>query len=57
MRMPYYFIEWFDRSGLLDDGWKGMDVWMINRIRRIAWRAYRKGAKDEKNRIFIKEEG
>ena len=48
MKIPKYFLEWFRSYGLLDDGWTDMGLGVQNRIKRIAWRAYRRGILDTK---------
>ena len=41
---PKWFIRWLQLYGLQDDG--VADFLFAMRIRRIAWRAYKKGRKD-----------
>lgn len=47
MRIPNYFSKWFRIFGLMDDGWD-FELWQSNRVKKIAWRAYRKGVADTK---------
>ena len=53
MKIPKYFLEWFRSYGLLDDGWTDMGLGVQNRIKRIAWRAYRRGILDTKIKYDI----
>lgn len=46
MIVPNYFKAWFNKYGMLDDGWSSLAPWQYHRIMLIAWRAYRKGRKD-----------
>ena len=48
MHIPKYFIKWLRLHGYFDDLWSSLDMWQRHNIDRIAYRAYRKGRKDEK---------
>jgi hypothetical protein len=48
MKIPKYFEDWFYSFGLLDENiYSYHDVLCA---KRIAWRAYRKGKKDERQK-------
>ena len=43
MRIPKWFEKWFGSYGIMDDA---TPFWASGSVKRIAWRAYRKGKKD-----------
>ena len=53
MKIPKYFLKWFQFNGWMDDGWD-MEPWQLRMVEEIAWRAYRKGVADTKKRWIIK---
>jgi len=45
--MTKKFKAWFNKYGMMDDGWQSLELWQRSRIERIAYRAYKKGKRDE----------
>ncbi len=50
MKIPKHFMIWFRRWGIC--GEYGSNGRTCEKIERIAWRAYRKGVTDTKNKYF-----
>ena len=46
MKIPKYFETWFNTFGIMDDYPGDTESW--NKMKRVAWRSYRKGVKDTK---------
>ena len=47
MKIPKYFLKWFQFNGWMNDGWD-MEPWQLRMVEEIAWRSYRKGIADAK---------
>ncbi len=47
MRMPKYFCKWFNRTVS-----KKFSLWERDGVKKVAYRAYRKGVADTKNKYF-----
>ena len=53
MKIPKYFLKWFNIYGWMDDMPWYVSYTERSAIERIAWRTYRKGFKDAKHKFQI----
>lgn len=51
MKYPKKFEDWFNKYGMMDDSWQSLEPWQRERIKRIAYRAYRRGQMDRSTAI------
>ena len=54
MKIPKHFMKWFRDYGLMNDDIAD-DYWKVSRQERIAWRCYRKGIRDTKEKYGIEK--
>jgi len=48
MKIPEHFLEWLNHYGIMDDYIQ--DYVVYDKVKRIAWRSYRKGRADYKKK-------
>ena len=52
MKIPKHFMGWFRIYGLMNDDIAD-SYWQVRKLEKIAWRCYRKGVADMKEKYGI----